>query len=310
MCSWSGMRGLRCIQETMEMFRGLGIDDLIAAHAAPVLCQELTAWYTSFDGPTPLHGKLLASRNAWGSGEYAAEYAAASYEVRGKFLIGADGCRTVAASLGVTETGPTNLVGMVSVHFSSDQTRYHDPAVLMSWLVNPDLGGSVDTGFLYPVGPWNAAGQQLRGGTSADRPGGGDEFAGQFPRRRRAHRHRARPGPGTTSQRGMGQPQSTVRSRPGLRRPAWNAEKRAEVACHDHQRRCHQPRPQGDLGPATGHRRDWCAPGAPGRHRRLAMGPTTRRRQPSAARRAALPNLLHQQRAATGRPLCTRRDWQ
>lgn len=205
-------RAIGLNQRTMELFGVLGISDVVAAAAAPLHCQERTAWYTSFDGPTPLHGRLLASRDAWGGGIYRAEYAAASphtwrilaqlrlepllrekagrtpwadlrfesevtglsqdnngvtvrgqaadgpFAVKARYLIGADGGRTVASALGITETGPTNLVDMVSVHFSADLTRHRHPEVLMSWFVNPDLGGSVNTGFLYPVGPWDAAG--------------------------------------------------------------------------------------------------------------------------------------------------------
>ena len=29
---------------------------------------------------------------------------------------------------------------------------------MISWFINPDLGGSVGTGFLYPIGPWDDSG--------------------------------------------------------------------------------------------------------------------------------------------------------
>lgn len=205
-------RAIGLNQRTMELYRVLGVSGVITAQAAPLKCQERTAWYTSLDGPTPLHGRLLGSRNAWGRGIYEAEYTAASpstwrilaqirlepllrqlaneadladirfgsevtdltqdaegvtvrgqgvdgpFELRGKYLIGADGGRTIGPILGIGETGPTNLVDMVTVHFSADLTRYLDPTVLIRWFVNPDLGGSVDTGLIYAVGPWNEAG--------------------------------------------------------------------------------------------------------------------------------------------------------
>jgi 2,4-dichlorophenol 6-monooxygenase len=50
----------------------------VIGEAAPLLCHELTAWYTSFAGPSALHGRLLGSRHGWGGGDYVAEYAAAS----------------------------------------------------------------------------------------------------------------------------------------------------------------------------------------------------------------------------------------
>ena len=71
-------RAVSLNQRTMEVYRGLGLHDELAAHAAPLFCHELTAWYTSLAGPTPLHGRLLGSRNGWGGGGYEAEYAAAS----------------------------------------------------------------------------------------------------------------------------------------------------------------------------------------------------------------------------------------
>ena len=79
-------------------------------------------------------------------------------EVRAQYLVGADAGRTVAARVGITETGPTDLVDMVSIYFSADLSEVRDPTVLMSWFVNPDLGGSVETGILYAVGPWDADG--------------------------------------------------------------------------------------------------------------------------------------------------------
>jgi 2,4-dichlorophenol 6-monooxygenase len=205
-------RAVSLNQRTMEVYRGLGLHDELAAHAAPLFCHELTAWYTSLAGPTPLHGRLLGSRNAWGGGEYTAEYAAASpctyrqlaqirlepllrahaeaapharvnfgtevvgisqddtavralvdrggarRTVSGKYLIAADGGRTVAQQLNIGVTGPTNLIDMVSVHFTADLSAWRDPKVMISWFVNPDLGGSVGTGLLYPIGPWDDLG--------------------------------------------------------------------------------------------------------------------------------------------------------
>lgn len=205
-------RAVSLNQRTMEVYRGLGLHDELAAHAAPLFCHELTAWYTSLAGPTPLHGRLLGSRNAWGGGQYEKEYAAASpctyrqlaqirlepllrahaesaphahvnfgaevvkigqdetgvralveqdgarRTVSGRYLIAADGGRTVAPQLNIGVTGPTNLVDMVSVHFTADLSAWRDPKVMISWFVNPDLDGSAGTGLLYPIGPWDSRG--------------------------------------------------------------------------------------------------------------------------------------------------------
>ena len=78
--------------------------------------------------------------------------------VAGKYLIAADGGRTVAKQLNIGVSGPTNLVDMVSGNFTADLSAWRDPKVMISWFINPDLGGSVGTGFLYPIGPWDDSG--------------------------------------------------------------------------------------------------------------------------------------------------------
>ena len=228
-------RAVSLNQRTMEVFRGLGLEAAVTAQAAPQFCHELTAWYTSLAGPTPLHGRMLASRNGWGGGEYVAEYAAASpctyrqlaqirlepllrglavesaaariefgsevvrveedadgvtiavtsaeaeQTLRARYLIAADGGRTVPGLLGIGYTGPTDLVDMVSVHFTADLAEHHDPRVMISWFVNPDLGGSIGTGFIYPIGPWDASGHSREWvfvfAMSADDPQRFDEHA-------------------------------------------------------------------------------------------------------------------------------------
>lgn len=47
---------------------------------------------------------------------------------------------------------------MVLVHFTADLSAWRDPKVMISWFVNPDLGGSIGTGLLYPIGPWDDLG--------------------------------------------------------------------------------------------------------------------------------------------------------
>jgi 2-polyprenyl-6-methoxyphenol hydroxylase-like FAD-dependent oxidoreductase len=58
-------------QRTTEIYRQMGIEEEIYAHSAPPEIAGRTAWYTSL-GPT---GKEIYSRDSWGGGEYAAEYA-------------------------------------------------------------------------------------------------------------------------------------------------------------------------------------------------------------------------------------------
>ncbi|MEU6415006.1 FAD-dependent monooxygenase [Microbispora sp. NPDC046933] len=65
-------------QRTIEILRAAGLAKDIEAAAAPPHTVGRTAWYTSFGGPTPLHGRRIAVRDAWGVGVYADEYAQAS----------------------------------------------------------------------------------------------------------------------------------------------------------------------------------------------------------------------------------------
>ncbi|OLT18915.1 hypothetical protein BJF80_13780 [Serinicoccus sp. CUA-874] len=201
-------------QRTVEILRQLGLGEELAAAAAPPSTVSRTGWYTSFGGSTELHGREIASRDAWGGGQYAEEYAAASpapytilpqirlepllrataeaqpqadvrfatgvtalapdadgadvtvlvdgheQVVRADYVVGADGGRMVADALGVTVSGPTNLVDMVSAHFGADLTdAVPSRENLISWFVNPDHGGSIGSGYLYHLGPWDEQGR-------------------------------------------------------------------------------------------------------------------------------------------------------
>lgn len=61
-------------QRTTEIFRILGIEDEVYAHAAPANIAGRTAWYTGLGGDS----KEIISRDAWGGGQYEAEYASFS----------------------------------------------------------------------------------------------------------------------------------------------------------------------------------------------------------------------------------------
>lgn len=201
-------------QRTMEIFRGLGVAADVRAEGAPPFTHERTAWHTSLAGPTELHGRRIAIRDAWGGGRYREEYSRASAAwwtmlaqirlepilrrhaeasplahlafgaevagisprgdhvdvqveedsgtaraVRARYLIGADGGRTVAGELGIGHTGPSDLVDMVSAHFSADLSPYlEDDSSLIYWFVNPDFAGSIGSGAIYHCGPWDERG--------------------------------------------------------------------------------------------------------------------------------------------------------
>lgn len=75
------------------------------------------------------------------------------YTIRARFLIAADGGRTVGRLLGIGMTGPQDIQKMVSVHFSAELSQsLPDDEVLIRWFVNPDFGGSW-SGVLVAMGP-------------------------------------------------------------------------------------------------------------------------------------------------------------
>lgn len=76
------------------------------------------------------------------------------FQVRSKYLVGADRARTVGPALGIALQGPTNLVDMVSTHFSADLSAHiDDDAPLIRWFINPEGGGGWGSGAMVPAGP-------------------------------------------------------------------------------------------------------------------------------------------------------------
>jgi 2,4-dichlorophenol 6-monooxygenase len=75
------------------------------------------------------------------------------YTVRARYLIAADGGRTVGKLLNVGMSGPRDLMKMISIHLTADLSPWtRDDGVLIRWLVNPDFGGSW-SGVLAAMGP-------------------------------------------------------------------------------------------------------------------------------------------------------------
>lgn len=57
------------------------------------------------------------------------------FQVRAKYLIAADGGRTIGGKIGIKMEGPTRLITQVSVHFEADLSGYYpDDRVLLNWL--------------------------------------------------------------------------------------------------------------------------------------------------------------------------------
>lgn len=195
-------------QRTTEIFQQIGVYNEVLAQSAPPETCGRTAWFTSF-GPD---GRKIADRDAWGGGEYAAEYEAASPAryvilpqirlepilakraeelnpdgvifgidvvdveeeedhvhlviehrtgsavkeiVRARYVIAADGGRMVTSKLGIEMHGQKNIVDMVTAHIRAPITAQHpDPTSFISWFINPSMGGSIGTGYLYHLGPY------------------------------------------------------------------------------------------------------------------------------------------------------------
>jgi 2,4-dichlorophenol 6-monooxygenase len=78
----------------------------------------------------------------------------AEYVVRARYVVGADGGRTVGHCVGIDLSGQRKVVRMVSVHMTADLSAWaKDDDVLIRWMVNPDFGGSFASGVLVPMGP-------------------------------------------------------------------------------------------------------------------------------------------------------------
>ncbi|GAD99395.1 hypothetical protein SNOG_04907 [Paecilomyces variotii No. 5] len=75
--------------------------------------------------------------------------------VHARYVVAADGGRMAAEALGIKMEGERDIIDMVSAHMRAPISRYHpDPNVFISWFIDPSLGGSIGTGYLYHAGPY------------------------------------------------------------------------------------------------------------------------------------------------------------
>jgi 2,4-dichlorophenol 6-monooxygenase len=75
------------------------------------------------------------------------------HTIHARYLIAADGGRTFAPALGTVMAGPTNMVDMVSTHFSADLSQYWDDETLITWFLNPEGQDSWGAGAMVQMGP-------------------------------------------------------------------------------------------------------------------------------------------------------------
>lgn len=72
-----------------------------------------------------------------------------------EYVLGADGGRMMADQLGIAWEGEKDVFDMVSAHFHAPLSKIHpNPNAFISWFINPSLGGSIKSGYLYPLGPF------------------------------------------------------------------------------------------------------------------------------------------------------------
>lgn len=73
--------------------------------------------------------------------------------VHARYVIAADGGKTVGPREGVEMVGPTNMVDMVSTHFAADLSEYWDDESLLTWFLNPKGESSWSAGVMTQLGP-------------------------------------------------------------------------------------------------------------------------------------------------------------
>ncbi|MGQ0480954.1 MAG: FAD-dependent monooxygenase [Pseudonocardia sp.] len=75
------------------------------------------------------------------------------YRVTARYLVAADGGKTFGPRLDVAMAGPTNMVDMVSTHFTADLSEYWDDESLITWFLNPEGESSWGAGAMVQMGP-------------------------------------------------------------------------------------------------------------------------------------------------------------
>lgn len=72
---------------------------------------------------------------------------------RCKYMIGADGGRTIGPKLGIEMEGPRNITDIVSVHFGEDLSEYWDDRYFACHFINGECGTVFESGAIVPMGP-------------------------------------------------------------------------------------------------------------------------------------------------------------
>lgn len=76
-------------------------------------------------------------------------------QVKVEYCIAADGGRSITDQLGIGWEGERDVIDMVSVHIRAPISLHHpDLRNFITWFVNPKLGGTIGSGYLYNLGPY------------------------------------------------------------------------------------------------------------------------------------------------------------
>lgn len=73
--------------------------------------------------------------------------------VRARYLVAADGGKTIGPRVGADLEGPVNLARIVSTHFSADLSSYWDDGLLITWFVDPEGQNAAGRHALAAMGP-------------------------------------------------------------------------------------------------------------------------------------------------------------
>jgi 2,4-dichlorophenol 6-monooxygenase len=77
-----------------------------------------------------------------------------TYQVNARYMIGADGGRTIGPALGIEMDGIPRLFDMVTCHFAVDLSHViDDDGPMIRWFINPEKGGSWGSGVMVALGP-------------------------------------------------------------------------------------------------------------------------------------------------------------
>ncbi|EXJ79171.1 2,4-dichlorophenol 6-monooxygenase [Capronia epimyces CBS 606.96] len=80
---------------------------------------------------------------------------------KAKYMVAADGGKSIGPRIGVVMDGPTDIADMVSTHFSADLSEYWDDKWFACHFINGDGGTVLESGAVVPMGPtWGRKSQE------------------------------------------------------------------------------------------------------------------------------------------------------